>query len=211
MDNYQIYDEIGRGKYSVVYKGRLKNSIEYVAVKSVDKVHKAKVVNEVNILYGLDHPNVLKFYDWYETNNHYWLTLEFCTGGDLLNLLLKDNKLPEDVVHTFGLDLLAGLQYIHANGILYCDLKPSNILLDGAGVLKFSDFGYAQRVEDDVSANGQDKQKVKRGTPYYMSPEIFQENGVHSYQSDFWSLGCVLYELATGSPPNHPLKITSSP
>ncbi|KAL0489389.1 hypothetical protein AKO1_010686 [Acrasis kona] len=201
MEDYQIYEEIGKGRYSIVYKARKKKTILYNAVKCVDKYHKAKVTNEVKILNMLDHPNVLKFDSWYETNNHYWIIIEFCSGGDLMNLLTQDQALPEDTVHLFSMDLVQGLQYIHSRGVIYCDLKPSNVLIDGCGVLKLSDFGLAQFIRDselekDTSSVG----RPKRGSPCYMAPELFQ-GGWHSIYSDFWSLGCVLYELASGSPP----------
>eukprot|EP00741_Cyanophora_paradoxa_P004815 tig00000829_g4672.t1 len=126
MNQYNIYEEIGRGKHSVVYKGRKKKTIEYVAIKSVEKSYKQKVMNEVRILHNLVHPNILRFFNWYETSNHIWLIVEYCTGGDLLNLVMQDKRLPESTVHAFGMDLLCGLQFIHSRGIIYCDLKPSN-------------------------------------------------------------------------------------
>jgi serine/threonine-protein kinase ULK4 len=96
-----------------------------------------------------------------------------------------------------GRDLLAGLQFIHSKGIICCDLKPANLLLDEQGTLKFADFGLAQLV-GDIAAGGE---QSKRGTPCYMAPELFQDDGYQSFASDFWSLGCVLYEMAAGSPP----------
>lgn len=90
------------------------------------------------------------------------------------------------------------LSYAHSKGIVYCDLKPSTILIDGGGNLKYADFGLAKRV---TSSNTLEKPpQERRGTPFYMAPELFQE-GVHSFASDLYSLGCVLYELAFGSPP----------
>jgi serine/threonine-protein kinase ULK4 len=82
---------------------------------------------------------------------------------------------------------------------VYCDLKPSTILIDGGGTLKYADFGLAKRVTSS-SAIEQKPQQERRGTPFYMAPELFQD-GVHSFASDLYSLGCVLYELASGSPP----------
>lgn len=113
MENYSLSQEIGKGKLSVVYKGRKKKSTEYVAIKSVDKECRNKVINEVSILQELNyHINLLKIYNWYETTNHLWLIMEICTGGDLLTLLNQDTKLPECTIQMMGRDLLSGLQYV---------------------------------------------------------------------------------------------------
>ena len=198
MNNYHIYDEIGRGKSSVVYKGRKKKTIEYLAVKSVEKSRRNKILNEVRIMHTLDHENILKFYNWYETKNHLWIIFEYCAGGSLLALIEQDKKINEQAVRSFGFDLIRALLYLHSSGIIYSDLKPSNILFTEYGLLKLSDFGLATRILDLV----QDKDlNSKKGTPFYMAPELFQDEGVHSFYSDLWSLGCVLFELASGQPP----------
>ena len=67
---------------------------------------------QVKILKYFDHQNILKFYNWYETDNHYWIIFEYCTGGDLLSVVMQDQKLPEETVHDFGLDIVNGLQYV---------------------------------------------------------------------------------------------------
>ena len=84
----------------------------------------------------------------YETNNHLWLILEYCVGGDLKSLLQKDMNLPESSVHDFGRDLLAAMQHLHSKGIIHCDLKPTNILLDENGTIKLGGFGCARKLED---------------------------------------------------------------
>ncbi|KZV28057.1 hypothetical protein F511_33110 [Dorcoceras hygrometricum] len=201
MNHYHIYEAIGRGKYSTVYKGRKKKTIEYFAIKSVDKSHRTKVLQEVRILHTLDHSNVLKFYSWYETSAHLWLVLEYCVGGDLMTLLQQDGKLPEDSIKDLAHDLVLALQYLHSKGIIYCDLKPSNILLDENGHTKLCDFGLARKLSDISLTPASQIPQAKRGTPCYMAPELFQDGGVHSYASDFWALGCVLYECYTGRPP----------
>ncbi|CAI0627006.1 unnamed protein product [Linum tenue] len=200
MNRFHIYEAIGRGKCSTVYKGRKKKTIEYYAIKSVDKSQKRKVLHEVKILHSLDHSNVLKFYSWYETSAHLWLVLEYCVGGDLRTLLQQDSQLPEDSVQDFALDLVTALQYLHSKGIIYCDLKPSNILLDENGLLKLCDFGLAKKLSD-ISKTHSSSTEAKCGTPCYMAPELFEDAGVHSYASDFWALGCVLYECYAGKPP----------
>ena len=94
MNNFHIYEEVGRGKYSVVYKvsnfnlwfilkGRKKKTIDYVAVKSVEKNRRKKVLNEVRIFHNLKNRHILKFFNWYETRNHLWIIFEYCAGGDL--------------------------------------------------------------------------------------------------------------------------------
>jgi serine/threonine-protein kinase ULK4 len=198
MNNYHIYDEIGRGKQSVVYKGRKKKSFEYLAVKSVEKSRRKKILNEVKIMHSLDNDHILKFYNWYETRNHLWIIFEYCPGGSLNTLIEADKKLPEDVVIDFGFNIVEALFYLHSNGIIYCDLKPHTILFTEYGVLKLSDFGLAKRIVELIQVEDNTE---KKGSPFYMAPELFQEDGVPSFYSDFWSLGCVLYELATGQPP----------
>lgn len=171
MNNYHIYEEIGRGKYSVVYKGRRKKSVEYLAVKSVEKSRRKKVLNEVRIFYNLAHENILKFYNWYETRNHLWIIFEFAPGGDLLTLIEQDKELPENAVRMFGIDLIHALIYLHQHGILFADLKPSNVLINEYGSLKLSDFGLSKRIQDLCQQS--EEQQPKRGTPYYMAPELF--------------------------------------
>ncbi|KAL2644142.1 hypothetical protein R1flu_011729 [Riccia fluitans] len=201
MNQYHIYEAIGRGKHSTVYKGRKKKSIEYYAIKSVEKAQKTRVLQEVRTLHSLDHHNVLKFYAWYETSAHLWLVLEYCVGGDLLTLLKQDARLPEESIHDFARDLVQALQFLHSKGVIYCDLKPSNILLDENGRLKLCDFGLARRLGDISKNSLQQLPQAKRGTPCYMAPELFQDGGVHSFGSDLWALGCVMYECFAGRPP----------
>ncbi|CAN0486331.1 unnamed protein product, partial [Laminaria digitata] len=195
------------------------------------------VVPRPQVIHRLSSPNVLKFYDWYETRNNVWLILEFCTGGDLLTLIKQDHREPESAVRLFGVDLLAGLQQTHACGYLHGDLRPSNVLIDEYGILKLSGFGLARGVPEggdggDVGGGGgagdtayssgqQQQQQQQQGEgiggvekapagdgpwlgrdPMYMAPELLSGGeGAMSFASDFWSLGCVLFELLTGEPP----------
>ena len=178
MNNFHIYEEIGRGKYSVVYKGRKKKTIEYVAVKSVERNRRKKLMNEVRIFHNLTHRNILRFHNWYETRNHLWIIFEYCPGGDLFKLLEEDKKLPEKVVKKFAGELCEGLSYLHENGIIFADLKPSNIMLNEFSSLKLSDFGLSKKISDltqaiGASEGGEDGAKGKHGAPYDMAPELF--------------------------------------
>jgi serine/threonine-protein kinase ULK4 len=202
MENYVLYDELGKGTYSVVYKGRKKGSVEYVAVHCAEKTKRKELQNIVRLTHELSHDNIVTFYEWYETTNHIWMIMELCTGQNLSVMLEQDGCFPETTVRSFGLDIASGLHYLHGLGILYCDLRCSKLILDGYGKVKLSNFSLA-RVEDEINELGGDNdinEESRRPSPMYMAPEILRGH-LHSVSSELWSFGCVLYELFTGSLP----------
>ena len=198
MDKYHIYEEIGKGEFSQIFKGREKKKIEYVAIKRVDKSIMKKIVNEVQIIHKFDSPHVLRFYDWYETRNNLWLIVEYCTGGDLASLLQQDHHLPEESIRIFGLDLLSGLKYLHQLGVLHCDLQPRNILIDEYGILKISDFKYARKIPKSLQNDDGNSTMENDRTLSYLSPELVHHPGLFSFASEFWAMGCMLYQLRRG-------------
>jgi serine/threonine-protein kinase ULK4 len=107
----------------------------------------------------------------------------------------------EPVLKSFTKDLVSALSYLHANGIVYCDLKPGNILLNEYSNLKLCDFGLSQRLVDLVQGEEVNPEAERKGTPYYMAPELFDQGGVFSFAADVYALGAVLYELASGKTP----------
>lgn len=220
MENYILYDEVGRGEHSVVYKGRKKGTIEFVAIHCVEKCKRLELRNIVRLTHEMDHPNVVGFHEWYETTNHIWMVVELCTGDSLDAVLSQDKRLPVETVRHFGVEIVKALFYIHSQGILYCDLRPSRIMLDGAGILKLSDFALAM-VEgeddfydvfheehnsdaDDGDQNYSNKEhayiKRPKPSPHYMAPEVLS-GSPHSKEADLWSFGCILYEMFTGEQP----------
>ena len=130
-------------------------------------------------------------------------------------MLEQDKQLPEESIKKLAYELLEGLSYLHSIGVIFGDLKPSNVLLNEYCNLKLCDFGLSKKVTDlsnigiqtsaeeraSSHSHANSSSKNKAGTPYYMAPELFQDNGVYSYFSDFWSLGCIMIEMATGKPP----------
>ena len=135
MNNFHIYEVVGREALGGV-QGQTKEDDTVLRRESVEKSQRPYILQEGKVLQSLKHPNVMAFYSWYETTNHLWLVLEFCVGGDLLTLLRQDKKLPETSIHDIGRDLLSALHALHSNGIVHCDLKPSNVLLDENGRVK---------------------------------------------------------------------------
>ncbi|PRW59606.1 kinase [Chlorella sorokiniana] len=204
MNNYHIHEIIGRGRQSKVYKARLKQSLEYVVVKACAKDLKPRVLQEVKVLNSMSHPNLLRFHTWYETQNHLWVILEYCVGGDLLALLRSDGRLPEASVLRLGRDLAAAVQHLHSKGILHCDLKPSNILLDGNGRLRLGGLGISRRfevVQRQLATLPNGLREMQQGSPFYLAPETVHTPGLYTTASDLWAVGCILYECACGRPP----------
>ncbi|NXN17198.1 ULK4 kinase, partial [Indicator maculatus] len=212
MENFILYEEIGRGQKTVVYKGRRKGTINFVAVICTDKCRRAEVANWVRLSHEIRHKNIVAFHEWHETSNHLWLIMELCTGGSLESVITQDECLPEDVVREFGVDLVTGLYHIHKLGIIFCELTPGKILLEGSGTLKFSNFCLAkldgenleevfallgsEEGEGDVSESVPQRYSGIRfrDRPSYTAPEVIKGEDF-SKASDLWSLGCLLYEM----------------
>lgn len=116
-------------------------------------------------------------------------------------MLSEDKKFPEKWVLHFGFEIMKGLSYLHSNGIIYGDLKPSTILFNEYNGLKLADFGRARKINDYINPEQESYAKAKTGSPYYMAPELFQDDGVYSFASDLWSFGWLLFEFITGKPP----------
>uniref|UniRef100_A0A8C9DSQ3 Serine/threonine-protein kinase ULK4 n=1 Tax=Prolemur simus TaxID=1328070 RepID=A0A8C9DSQ3_PROSS len=218
MENFILYEEIGRGSKTVVYKGRRKGTINFVAILCTDKCKRPEITNWVRLTHEIKHKNIVTFHEWYETSNHLWLVVELCTGGSLETVIAQDENLPEDVVREFGIDLITGLHHLHKLGILFCDISPGKILLEGPGTLKFSNFCLAKvegenleeffalvAAEEGGGDSGENvlkksmKSRVK-GSPVYTAPEVVRGTDF-STASDLWSLGCLLYEMFSGKPP----------
>lgn len=89
-------------------------------------------------------------------------------------------------------------QYLHNEGLIHCDIRPANFLVDEYGILKLADFKFARKIPSEPIG---DTEVSTRGTPPYMAPELFTPTGVYSFQSDFWAVGCVLYQMRRGSLP----------
>ncbi|XP_023371700.1 serine/threonine-protein kinase ULK4 [Otolemur garnettii] len=218
MENFILYEEIGRGSKTVVYKGRRKGTINFVAILCTDKCKRPEITNWVRLTHEIKHKNIVTFHEWYETSNHLWLVVELCTGGSLETVIAQDENLPEDVVREFGIDLITGLHHLHKLGILFCDISPGKILLEGPGTLKFSNFCLAKvegenleeffalvAAEEGGGDSGENvmkksmKNRVK-GSLIYTAPEVMRGTDF-SISSDLWSLGCLLYEMFSGRPP----------
>ncbi|KAJ8567265.1 hypothetical protein K7X08_019473 [Anisodus acutangulus] len=174
-----------------------------MVVKSSSASCSATLMNEKLILDELKGcPQIINClgdsYTYENGEKLYNVLLEYASGGALLDKLRNsgDRRLPEFEVRKYTKALLRGLHYIHKSGYVHCDIKPQNILLGEDGQVKIADFGLAKRSESMKD----DKLRCElRGTPLYMSPEMVTE-GKQGTPSDIWALGCVVAEMATGTP-----------
>ncbi|VDD79214.1 unnamed protein product [Mesocestoides corti] len=199
MDQYHVLECIGEGSFGRVYRGRRRYTGQTVALKFIPKSGKSdrafqNLKKEIEIMKSMDHPNIIAMVDAFETPKEMVAVTEYAEG-DLFQILEDDGSLPEDVIRSIAAQLVSALYYLHAHRILHRDMKPQNILLGHGGVVKLCDFGFART----MSFNTLVLTSIK-GTPLYMSPEIVEERP-YDHTADLWALGCILYELAVGTPP----------
>ena len=124
-------------------------------------------IKEIDILKSLDHPNIMKIYEFYEDPKNYHLVTEYCSGGELFDYIVAKKHLSEKIASSLIHQLLTVIIYSHNNGIVHRDLKPENIVLDGEGHVKLVDFGLAH-----IKATDDSKSTTMCGTPEYLAPEI---------------------------------------
>ncbi|XP_070774102.1 serine/threonine-protein kinase 36 [Enoplosus armatus] len=199
MNLYHVLELVGEGSFGRVYKGRKKFSGQVVALKFMPKVGRSEkelrsLKREIEIMRGLQHPNIVQLFDSFETETEVVVVTEYAEG-QLFQILEDDGNLPESQVHEIACQLVSALYYLHSHRILHRDMKPQNILLGKSGVVKLCDFGFARA----MSVSTLVLTSIK-GTPLYMSPELVEEKP-YDHTADLWSLGCILYELHTGAPP----------
>jgi len=198
--NDQIYEN--GNKTIRIFKTRKFGSIKYIAVKVYNKkFHKEKYSYEYNLINKINNDAVVNIMSSSEDSNYFYMEMEYCATGDLSRCLWqnKNNLYSERTIKLISTQLLSGLQALHKNGIIHCNLKPSNILIDEYGNVKICDFKKSLKVST-MNANLIKKNKNAM-TPCYTAPELFQEEGMYSFKSDLWALGCIMYELAVGQVP----------
>ena len=153
------------------------------------------IEREIIIMKLLNHPNVLRLYDVWETNDNLYMVLEYAEKGELFNLLVERGPLPEAEAISFFRQIIIGISYCHALGIVHRDLKPENLLLDHKYNIKIADFGMAALETEDKLL------ETSCGSPHYAAPEIVSGIPYHGFASDIWSCGVILFALLTGRLP----------
>ena len=152
---------------------------------------------EIQILRGLKHNHIVRYYGMVENSDSVSLFMEFMKGGSIYNLISKQGALCEKEVSKYCQQILEGIAYLHDSGIVHRDLKCANILLDDYGNCKLADFGISKYAENIRSMSGCG---TYCGTPYWMSPEIISGQK-YGWKTDIWSFGCTVLEMHNGKPP----------
>ncbi|KAK4230627.1 putative serine/threonine-protein kinase fhkC [Podospora fimiseda] len=205
LQQYTPIDKLGKGHFAEVYLCIEKSTGQRYAVKVFTKTpgveEKTKnegLQQEIAMLMGVSHPNVLCLKDTFNEPNAVYLVLELAPGGELFNYIVKKKKLTENECRKLFTQLFQGIKYLHDRNIVHRDIKPENILLvDDDLNIKIADFGLAKIIGEDSFTT------TLCGTPSYVAPEILAETGRRKYTKavDIWSLGVVLYICLCGFPP----------
>jgi mitogen-activated protein kinase kinase kinase len=203
---------IGKGTYGRVYLGMNATTGEFLAVKQVEVSAKAAgndkekmremvaaLDQEIDTMQHLDHVNIVQYLGCERKEMSISIFLEYISGGSVGSCLRKHGKFEERIVSSLTRQTLAGLAYLHREGILHRDLKADNILLDLDGTCKISDFGISKKTDDIY---GNDATNSMQGSVFWMAPEVVRSQGQgYSAKVDIWSLGCVVLEMFAGRRP----------
>lgn len=204
IGDFIIEEEVGRGSFATVYKGFHKHTGLNVAVKVIqrEKLNHKLLQNleaEINLLKECNHENIVKLLVAKKTENHIYLIMEYCSGGDFAKWLRKRKVINETDARFYLGQLAMGLSFMHSKGLIHRDLKPQNFLLTEKDkdycCLKIADFGFAKHLNSTA-----DLAATVCGSPLYMAPEILTYEK-YDGRADLWSLGIILYEMIWGKPP----------
>jgi calcium-dependent protein kinase len=204
QDVYRVGTKLGDGAFGSVHKITHRTTREVRAVKVIRKANlraaheREMFFNEVAVLRSIDHPNVLKLYEFFQDDRSYYLITEYCEGGELFDRIIEEGSFSENQAAECIRQVLSVVAYCHERGIVHRDLKPENFLLDTKARdanLKVIDFGTAK-----VVTPGQ-MMTDRYGTPYYIAPEVAKASPRYNEKCDVWSCGVNLYILLCGYPP----------
>ena len=201
LGSFEVLQEIGQGGMGIVYLAR-QPALERLAVlkrirrelltdsRMLERFHR-----EARAAAAVHHRNVVAVYDCFPVRGDHYIAQEFVDGKDLRTILEEVNRLDADLAALIGLEVIRGLEQIHASGTIHRDLKPANILVGRDGAVKIADFGIAL----DWKADGLTQPGTMIGSIPYMSPEQMQSKRI-DYRSDLFSFGMMLYEMLVGAP-----------
>ena len=200
LNDFKIITLLGKGSFAKVYLVQNKNNQKYYSMKKLNKsflkTHKQEqnVINERILLSKMDNPFLVKLYCCFQDIENLYFIMEFIQGGELFFHLRREIRFDDEKTCFYIAEIIIALDFLHKNKIIYRDLKPENVLLDNEGNIKLTDFGLSHMYTEK-----NEKTFTICGTPYYIAPEILERRGYND-AVDWWSLGCLMYEMLDGKP-----------
>lgn len=200
---YVVVKKLGSGAFAEVFLSfhkptKTERAVKHIRKEALSNCQKDSkfLLKEFQILRELDHPSILKCFEIFESDLFYYVSTEYCPGGDLFSEIVKLSKFTEKQAAMIMFQLLSVLVYCHDKRVTHRDLKPENILLLETGEelsIKVADFGNSIIFNPDKRLSG------CFGSAYYLAPEIFTDS--YNEKCDIWSAGIILYIMLTGRPP----------
>ena len=197
---------LGVGTYGQVFLVQNKYTKEYFAMKEIPKTSEDllsdnEIMDEIEILKNLDHPDIVRITEFYNTENSYYLINEYCKYGELYEQV--KNEFSETQIAVMFRQILSGIAYLHSNNIIHRDLKLENILIsDIEKSITTNEDLFLVKIIDFGTAKIFDKNKIPRaivGSIYYIAPEVILKK--YGKECDMWSLGVILYMFIVGHAP----------
>ena len=195
---YTFGKVIGTGSYGQVRLAVHKLTKQVRAIKIIQKakVNINALLNEINILSKLSHPNIMQIFEVFDDNTNVYIVSEYCKGGELFDIISTKGSFTEKDACVIMKQLMSAICYSHQNNIVHRDLKPENILMDNDTddlTIKLIDWGCAQTIKSAKQSKQAD------GTAYYIAPEVLK--GEYDEKCDIWACGVIFYILLCGYPP----------
>uniref|UniRef100_A0A7N6AC28 cGMP-dependent protein kinase n=1 Tax=Anabas testudineus TaxID=64144 RepID=A0A7N6AC28_ANATE len=201
LNDFNIIDTLGVGGFGRVELVQLKSEeAKTFAMKILKKRHivdtrqQEHIRSEKHIMTEAHSDFIVRLYRTFKDSKYLYMLMEACLGGELWTILRDRGSFEDSTTRFYTACVVEAFAYLHAKGIIYRDLKPENLILDSRGYAKLVDFGFAKKIGFCK------KTWTFCGTPEYVAPEIILNKG-HDVSADYWSLGILMYELLTGSPP----------
>ena len=204
ISDFIILKELGVGSYGRVILVQHQITQAKYAIKCIDKRNKVNIEEkpyfrrEIEIMYRVHHPNVVKLFGHFEDNKYCYFIMEYIPGGNVYNLVPKNGikTVPTKTIVSIMKDVISAVYFLHhmSPPIIHRDIKPENVVLDQNMKAKLTDFGWSNYMQGDM------KRTTVCGTPVYLAPEIINNRG-HDEKVDIWCIGVLLFELLTGISP----------
>jgi serine/threonine protein kinase len=204
LDHYKKIKQIGADSFSNIFlyeriSDHLLVCLQFINIKGYENFQSSNLEGEVDTLKNLDHPHIIKYFEHFRHEDNFVIVKEYVDGKTLREIineqLTKNELFPEEFIYQIFFQIVSALSHCHALNLVHSDLKSEHILITKENLVKLIDFGISNQIETILR-----RMVIQAGTSVYTSPEIVNEEKYTS-STDIWSLGCIIYELISLTPP----------